>query len=546
MTPSPRYSPRGTLTLSHHTESHIVNSAEIDGAKSPHAIDTRDPNYDPFDDDPDSYVDFYMNEETEHLGSVPYHVVQSTKSTPAKLANRFRMPDTPSHSLARELPSLPLGKFKEAAEPILEELLSSNDFAQFTERITKLECKLYHDELIAHVIRISLDKTDADRDIVAELITLARKSGHVSAGQLSRAFEKLFLTWEDIRLDVVDAPIMILRFVELAVADECIPKSFIARLPEAFLTYLNTCHEVEEEFPELQTQLTELKKFKRKVQSILEEYLAGEGVEPAVEIGQQLSALNQPSMHHEFVRRALNFSLDRGEAERELVSSLLSALRDLRILSEDDFLWGFSHLLGSIDDLVLDCPSAMEFVAKFLIRAVTDEVIPPSFLENAIRLGLGESVAKAAQAAIANTEVEWAELRNVWSSPTANKFDQAWVRELELAITEYLASHDKAEFCRLMHGWGLCTSRAIKVVKEGILRAMDGNGNDCMAIVELLEFAVKHEELKTSDILRAMSELDSNLVDLKLDIPDFEDMLNTFGGLLRARNLIPTLRKQSF
>jgi hypothetical protein len=68
---------------------------------------------------------------------------------------------------------------------------------------------------------------------------------------------------------------------------------------------------------------------------------------------------------------------------------------------------------------------------------------------------------------------------------------------------------------------------------------MDGTPNDCIAVVELLEFAVKREEFKESDVYRAMAELDAATDDLKLDIPDYEEMLNTFGGLLRARDLIP-------
>jgi hypothetical protein len=68
---------------------------------------------------------------------------------------------------------------------------------------------------------------------------------------------------------------------------------------------------------------------------------------------------------------------------------------------------------------------------------------------------------------------------------------------------------------------------------------MDGTPNDCLAVVDLLEYAVKREEFKESDVYRAMAELDAATNDLKLDIPDYEEMLNTFGGLLRARNLIP-------
>jgi programmed cell death protein 4 len=226
----------------------------------------------------------------------------------------------------------------------------------------------------------------------------------------------------------------------------------------------------------------------------------------------------------------------------------LSGLRDERTVTEDDFLWGFSHLLGSLPDLTIDCPNAVELVSKFLIRATTDEVLPPSFLENAVRLGLGaeEGMASAriAKTAVENTEVEWADLRNVWGK-LGSAENKKWRNELDVALREYFDSHDKAEFCRIMHDWALCTSRAITVTKEAILKAMDGNGNDCMAVVDLIEYAVKHEELKQSDVLRAMSEIDSTIPDLRLDIPDVQDMVDTFGGLLRARGILPLASPRS-
>jgi hypothetical protein len=551
MKTSPKHSPRGSISLSHHTESIHVDSAEIDEAKSPHAIDSRDPNYDPFDEEE---VEIYMTTE-DYVGSLPHHVVRSTKMTPMKssrfatsgiMTDRFGMPITPSSNQVRDMPIMSMKKFKAALDAALEELFTSSDFAQFTERLELLGCKLYHDEMIAHVIRVSLDMTDSERDKVAELITLLRKSGHVSSGQLSRAFEKLFLSWEDILLDAPSAVGMIERFVELAIADGLVQENFLSRLPEAFVAKLGSSADDQQlcpdTYPSLVEQLKDVKEFKRKCSVLLEEYYAGEGAEPASEFSQRLAEIGKASFRHEFIRRAINISIDKRDTERELTSSLLSKLRDLRILTEDDFLWGFSHMLGSLPELSIDCPAAIELVSKFLIRGVTDEVIPPSFLENAIRLGLGgeegTTAAKKAQAAVENTEVEWADLRNVWGKLNGSD-DEKWRNELDLAIREYLDSHDKAEFCRILHEWGLCTSEAIIVVKQVLLKAMDGNGNDCMAVVDLLDYAVKHEELKSSDILRAMNELDSNLQDLQLDVPDAKDMLDTFGGLLRSRGLLP-------
>lgn len=526
-----------------------MNASEIDEARSPHAIDSRDPNYDPFDEEE---VEIYMTTE-DYVGSIPHHVVRATKRTPMKPGrfssvgkDRFGMPLTPSSQQARDLPAMSMKKFKASVDGLLDELFSSSDFSQFTERLELLGCKLYHDEMIAHAIRRSLDLEDSERDKVAELVTLLRKSGHVTSGQLSRAFEKLFLSWEDIMLDVPAAVGMIERFVELAIADELVPDNFLSRLPEAFVAKLGSSEHDQQlcpdTYPSLVEQLKDVQEFKRRCGALLEEYFAGVGAEPAPEFAQRLADVGKASFRHEFIRRAINIAIDKDDTERELTSALLTKLRDLRVLTEDDFLWGFSHLLGSLPELCIDSPQAVELVAKFLIRAITDEVIPPSFLENAIRLALGgdEGIAAArnAQSTVENTEVEWADLRNVWGKLDSSN-DKKWKNELDVALNEYFNSHDNAEFCRILHDWALCTSRAVVVVKHALLKAMDGDGNDCMAVVDLLDFAVKREELKDTDVFRAMNELDANLADLKLDIPDAQDMLDTFGGLLRTRGLLP-------
>lgn len=556
MRSSPKHSLLSSGLQLQTTRTEMVDAADVDQCRSPHAIDNKDPNYDPFDDE-DEYIDFYLEEEAVHLGTVPYQVVRSTKthSTPGKRNpnprlsvlsdqamsnNRFHMSSSASHVVVS------LAEFKAAADGILDELFDSNDFATCVTRINEIHCRLYHDEFIAYAVRLSLDRTDSERDKVAELITLMRKSGHLSIGQISRAFEKIFLNWEDICLDVPTAPGMILKFVELGIADGVIPHGFIAKLPEQFLSTVAAIEPCVEEFPEIVHQLVSLKNFKKHSAVIVDEFIRDQGALTVAEVAGELRKLKCSDLHHEFVRRAINKSLDKSDGARELVCQLLSGLRD-STLSEDDFLWGFSHLLGGLNDLVLDCPNAVELVSKFLVRAVTDEIIPPSFLENAIRLGLGDEngvmAATAAKLIIDNAQVEWAELRHVWNESDAlssSTIGDKWRTDLDDAITEYIDSHDKVEFCQLMHEWGLFTSQAVTLVKEALLKAMDRSGGECIAVVELLEYAVRTaEELRPTDIARALAELDAAQDDLKLDIPDFVPMLNTFGGLLRAKDLIP-------
>jgi programmed cell death protein 4 len=43
---------------------------------------------------------------------------------------------------------------------------------------------------------------------------------------------------------------------------------------------------------------------------------------------------------------------------------------------------GFERLFENIDDIALDVPDCRAVVAKFLARAVADEILPPAYLND--------------------------------------------------------------------------------------------------------------------------------------------------------------------
>ena len=53
---------------------------------------------------------------------------------------------------------------------------------------------------------------------------------------------------------------------------------------------------------------------------------------------------------------------------------------------------GFERLFELVDEIAKDCPAAREMITTFLARAVVDEVVPPSFLADAVVCNLGGEV----------------------------------------------------------------------------------------------------------------------------------------------------------
>jgi hypothetical protein len=74
-------------------------------------------------------------------------------------------------------------------------------------------------------------------------------------------------------------------------------------------------------------------------------------------VATRLAELNQPGLAHLMVKAAVVLGLGRKDRERELLSELLSDLHPSSI-SDDQMAAGFTRLLQSVDDLVLDNPDA--------------------------------------------------------------------------------------------------------------------------------------------------------------------------------------------
>ncbi|MEW5305770.1 MAG: hypothetical protein WDW36_008288 [Sanguina aurantia] len=155
-----------------------------------------------------------------------------------------------------------------------------------------------------------------------------------------------------------------------------------------------------------------------------------------------LSQLSDPGLHHVFVKLAVSLAMDRKDRERELVSQLLLSLCPVTI-THDQMAAGFTRVLASADDLLLDIPDAAHLLALFLGRAIVDELLPPAFLAAALPSlradGLGVAVIRTT-AALLHAPHGSQRLSNCWHGG-ALSLDQ--IREqIRTALEEFLVSRD--------------------------------------------------------------------------------------------------------
>jgi len=116
---------------------------------------------------------------------------------------------------------------------------------------------------------------------------------------------------------------------------------------------------------------------RRAIRSTIEEYLVAADV---AEVRRRLTELDLAvEMQHELVRLSIEIALERKEHEKELISKLLSELIHAPI-QPVAVSAAFESLLERLDDLAIDHLQAPADMTAFLVRAVSDDVLPPAFV----------------------------------------------------------------------------------------------------------------------------------------------------------------------
>ena len=90
-----------------------------------------------------------------------------------------------------------------------------------------------------------------------------------------------------------------------------------------------------------------------------------------------------PFYRVEVVKRSISMALDRDNRCRELTSQFLAKLTSNQIVRVPSAILGFEILLQRVEDLRKDVPDVQKLLARFLARAIVDEVLFPSFLDSA-------------------------------------------------------------------------------------------------------------------------------------------------------------------
>ncbi|KAJ4967196.1 hypothetical protein NE237_019045 [Protea cynaroides] len=282
--------------------------------------------------------------------------------------------------------------------------------------------------------------------------------------------------------------------------------------------------------------------YKKKATIIVEEYFDNDDV---MSTADELRELDMPSYNYYFVKKLVSMSMDRHDKEKEMAAVLLSTLY-ADVIDPPQFYEGFSKLVESADDLVVDIPDIVDVLGLFIARAVVDDILPPSFLSKQLDClahdSKGVEVIKRAKKGYLSAPLHAEIIERRWGGSKSKTVDDVKARINNLLI-EYVVSGDKLEARRCIKDLKVPFFHH-EIVKRALIMAMERRPAEGR-ILDLLKETAEEGVINLSQISKGFDRLIDTVDDLSLDIPSARELLQSLiskaasDGWLCASSLKP-------
>jgi len=264
-----------------------------------------------------------------------------------------------------------------------------------------------------------------------------------------------------------------------------------------------------------------LTQYKKAIEPFIKEYFVSGDLN---EIARSIQEIEAHEYAYEFVKRIINMSLDQGDRERELVSTLLSDFYP-DLLSSNMIGKGFERIFEIVDEIEKDAPNAHMTIATFLARAVMDEVLPPSFLSDSVVRNLGGEIIDHAKAMLSRDHAG-AKLEHSWGPGDGRPVEDLKVA-IDLIIDEFLVNGDAMEATRCLVEVN-APQFYHEIVKRMITASMDKSAEQQERMSELIHNLHRNEILSNQQAAQGFQKLHDKMADIVLDTPTAPRILAEF------------------
>lgn len=444
-----------------------------------------------------------------------------------------------------DAPRLVFVEFQCHVKQLTQEFFCAMDVPGMSASIAALGCQSYHDELVALLLRASLDGKDPEREATVILLDALAREGLLDTAQLVRGYEKLVLAWEDLRLDVPDAHRKLVALLSSSMG--LLDKSLFARLPEDLLLALQNDLSPGSAQDALKLHLWDLMAFKNELAVRLEaDLFCGRDIDAVAAF---LRSGNKAKFHHEVVLMACERSLNAVpsstafwmscfspaglvEQKRNLVLAMLVQLHVVdedAVLTEVDLQLGFSRLLGLGEKLIQDAPEVQASLVALLRGAVERELLPAEFLKSARRMRFGGRCGVELSREVQRQTPLYS--RRSWGTGDGRQFQT----EVKEAISEYFDCRNIQELANIVQELHLSEKEQIRFVRKLLVAGMERKDGDVAldAVSELQGPCWGHAE-----VIAAFEQLRDIADDLVLDFPYCREQTNDLVCAAVGRGLL--------
>lgn len=276
--------------------------------------------------------------------------------------------------------------------------------------------------------------------------------------------------------------------------------------------------------------------YKKEITPIISEYLNTGEIDDALV---RIESIGAPEYSYEFVKRGVNMSFDKNDRERERMSKLLSAGYP-DTFSSSTIGKGFERLFEMVDEIEKDCPTCRDMLSTYLARCVVDEVLPPSFLSDAVVRNLGGEIVEYSKRLLSRDHAG-AKLERIWGPGDGRPVEEMKVAVDQL-LSEYLVSSDLEE--------AACCIKELnapeffhEVVKRAITHVVDKSQEQQQAMSNLLLFLVEKDMLTQAQAVKGFKRLFDRVDDLVLDAPNARQVLAKYTAWAIQEKMLPATFK---
>ncbi|ONK77668.1 uncharacterized protein A4U43_C02F9210 [Asparagus officinalis] len=434
------------------------------------------------DTDSDMHLD--RNDPNYDSGEEPYQLVGSTVSDP-------------------------LDDYKKSVVTLIEEYFSNGEVELAASDLRDLGSDEFHPYFVKRLISIAMDRHDKEKEMASVLLS-ALYSDVISPVRISQGFFMLLEAADDLAVDILDAVDVLALFIARAVVDDILPPAFLDRAKRALSdtskglqviqtaekSYLSAPHHAElvERRWGGSTHIT-VEEVKRKISDLLKEYIENGDTAEACRCIRELGV---SFFHHEVVKRALVLAMESPTSE-QLISKLLKEASEEGLISSSQMIKGFSRFSESLDDLILDIPSAKDSFKLLVPKSISEGWLDPLFLKPSGQNGEYKSE------------------------------DEKLARYKEEAVTiiqEYFLSDDIPELIRSLQDLAAPEYNPV-FVKKLITLAMDRKNRE-REMASVLLSALRVEIFSSDDVVNGFTMLLESAEDTALDILDASNELALF------------------